>query len=248
MTTTTNFALLHGGGQGGWVWDETVAALERQGGDAVRVIAFDLPGCGAKRGQDTSKLTVRDVAAAFVADLEASGMREIVLVGHSNAGTILPLVAELRPDLIRRYVYVSCIAPPPGVSIWDMKMAHRDASGGEGGGVSGGRLREMFANDMDPAYADAFMAKLGQDRWPTLEVLHESAWRYDHLAGKPSTFVICLQDRAETPEAQEQSAALFQVQRRVRIDAGHQAMNTRPEALAEILLHEARVENAAAPG
>lgn len=150
MTTTTDIALLHGGGQGSWVWDETVAALQRQGGQSVRVVAFDLPGCGTKRGQNTSKLTVRDVAQAFVADLEASGMRDIVLVGHSNAGTILPLVAELRPDLVRRYVYVSCIAPPPGISIWTMKMAHREAPGGEGAAVSGGRLRDMFANDMDP--------------------------------------------------------------------------------------------------
>lgn len=244
MIETTNFALLHGGGQAAWVWDETVAALERQGGEAVKVIAFDLPGCGAKRGQDTSKLAVRDVAAAFVADLEASGMRDIMLVGHSNAGTILPLVAEMRPDLIRRYIYVSCIAPAPGVSIWDMKMAHRDMSDGKSAGVSGGRLREMFANDMDPDYADAFMAKLGHDRWPTLDVLHERGWRYDHLADKPATFVICLQDRAETPEAQEASASLFQVQRRVRLDAGHQAMNTRPNSLAEILLHEASREAA----
>lgn len=239
MTRQIDYAFLHGGGQGGWVWDETLAALKQQAGDAVRAIAFDLPACGRKRDQDTSKLTVHEVAAAFVADLEASGMSEIVLVGHSNAGTIMPLVAKLRPDLVRRYIYVSCIAPPPGVSIWDMKMkGHMSA---DGKSISGGRLRQMFCNDMNEAYADAFMAKLGYDNWPTLNALHETGWRYDHLADKPSTFIFCLQDRAETPEEQETAASRFQVQRRVRIDAGHQVMNTRPHTLAEVLLHEAQI-------
>ena len=33
--TTVSFVFLHGGGQGGWVWDETIAAMKRQSGGAV---------------------------------------------------------------------------------------------------------------------------------------------------------------------------------------------------------------------
>jgi pimeloyl-ACP methyl ester carboxylesterase len=238
MADTINYAFLHGGGQGGWVWTETIAALEQQAGDAACAVAFDLPGCGSKRDQDTSQLTVRAVVEAFVADLANSGMKDIVLVGHSNAGTILPLVAKMRPDLVRRYIYVACIVPPPGESIRSM-ITKRRAHTVKDEIPSGGRLREMFCNDMPEDYASAFMAKLGFDKWPTVEALNEADWHYDHLVDKRASFVICVQDQAELPEWQEIYATRLHVQRRVRIDAGHQVMNTRPHGLAEIIRAEA---------
>lgn len=238
MSSAVEFAFLHGGGQGGWVWDETLAALERQGGGSVRAVAFDLPGCGARRAEDTSSLTVRDVASAFVADLAGSGLKDIVLVGHSNAGTIMPLVAEMRPDLVRRHVYVSCVAPPPGQSVREV-MAPRHAIGAKTEVPSSERLRRMFCNDMAEDMASAFMAKLGRDSWPTLNAVQETDWRYDHLEGEPATYVVCLQDQALPVEWQEAFASRLHVQRRAYIDAGHQAMNTRPHGLAEILRAEA---------
>lgn len=238
MPEATNFALLHGGGQGGWIWDETRAALEQQGGGKLRVVAFDHPGCGAKRTRDTSALCVRDVAEEFVADLLDSGMRDIILVGHSNAGTILPRVAAMVPHLVQRCVYVSCIAPPPGASVRQVMSEGRHNSVTRET-VSGGRLRDMFCNDMTPDFADAFLAKLGRDSWPTLRALDESEWTYDHLADKPSTYVICLQDQALPPAWQNTFATRLHAKHRVRIDAGHQVMNTRPQGLAEILRMEA---------
>jgi pimeloyl-ACP methyl ester carboxylesterase len=238
MTQALTFAFLHGGGQGGWIWDETLAALRAQSqGANMRAQAFDLPGCGGKRGMDTSSLTVRDVAAHFIADLAQSGLGPCVLVGHSNAGTILPLVAAHRPDLVRRYVYVSCIAPPPGQTISEvMRPRHIIGTAGED---QAARLRRIFCNDMGAAQADGFMARLGRDHWPTVQALNETGWQYGHLAQYPASYVMCLQDQALAPDWQDVFAAQLHVQRRVLVDAGHQVMNTRPHALAEILLHEA---------
>jgi pimeloyl-ACP methyl ester carboxylesterase len=234
-----HFAFLHGGGQGSWIWDETRAALTQLlGGADFHLEAFDLPGCGDKRGLDISQLTVQDVATSFVAELAQSGLQDWVLIGHSNAGTILPIVAELRPDLVRCYVYLSCIVPAPGQSIPEMM-----STGGSKTGTPaevGGRLRRMFCNDMEQAYADAFLAKLGHDHWPTMQALGETAWRYEPVRESTGTYVICLQDQALPTAWQEEFATRLGVQRRVYIDAGHQAMNTRPFALAEILLAEAR--------
>jgi pimeloyl-ACP methyl ester carboxylesterase len=242
MPEPMNFAFLHGGGQGAWIWEETLAALGQQmRGTTFHAKAFDLPGCGTKRRLDTSRLTVRDVATYFVSELAASGLEPCILVGHSNAGTILPIVAELRPDLVRRYVYVSCIAPPPGQTIREV-MRPRHPIGDEAETAAqtdlSERLRRMFCNDMGDAQATAFLAKLGHDHWPTLQALSETDWRYEQLRGRPASYVICLQDQALAPEWQEDFASRLQVQRRVYIDAGHQAMNTRPHSLAEILLNE----------
>jgi pimeloyl-ACP methyl ester carboxylesterase len=240
MPESLRFAFLHGGGQGGWIWDETLAALGQQlGGTAFRAKAFDLPGCGTKRDQDTSQLTVRDVAEAFVADLAQSGLESCILVGHSNAGTILPAVARHRPDLVRRYVYVSCIAPPPGQTISEVMRPRHVIDAGASPQDMSARLRQMFCNDMGEAQAAAFLAKLGHDHWPTPQALSETAWHYEHLPALAATYVLCLQDQALALAWQEEFASRFAVQRRVYIDAGHQVMNTRPHGLAEILLAEA---------
>lgn len=228
-------AFLHGGGQGGWVWDETLAALRLQA-SGVDARAFDLPGCGEKRWMDTSRLTVREVAGIFVSELAASGLGPCVLIGHSNAGTILPIVAELRPELVRRYIYVSCIAPPPGRTIREVMQPRHDIGAP---GDAGARLRGMFCNDMGEAQATAFLARLGHDHWPAPQALGETGWRYEHLQGGAASYVICLRDQALPPAWQEEFAARLGAKRRVHIDAGHQVMNTRPHALAEILLSEA---------
>ena len=236
MPNSLNFAFLHGGGQAGWVWDETIAALKAQSPNQdLRAIAFDLPGCGRKRGQDTSHLTVRQVAQHFAAELSASGLTDPVLVGHSNAGTIMPTVAELLPGRVRRYVYVSCIAPPPGQSTRTVMSARHEWTAAAD---PDSRWRTMFCNDMDEPQAAAFLAKLGHDRWPTLAALEETHWRYDHLGGVAASYVLCLRDQALPVAWQETFAARFQVQRRTYIDAGHQVMNTRPQTLAEVLRHE----------
>ena len=236
MSAPVEFAFLHGGGQAGWVWDETIAALRQQMGTGpARAMAFDLPGCGAKRDQDTSVLSVRQVSEHFASDLSASGLRDVILVGHSNAGTIMPLIAALLPGRVRRYVYVSCIAPPPGRSTRALMSERHEFTAAADAAT---RWRTMFCNDMDEPQATGFLAKLGHDRWPTLAALDETDWRYDHLRGVPASYVLCLRDQALPVEWQETFAARFQVQRRTYIDAGHQVMNTRPHALAEVLRHE----------
>lgn len=239
-----NFAFLHGGGQGGWVWAETIAALERQS-PGVGTIALDAPGCGAKRGRDTATLAQEDIVADLVADITASGLDEVILVGHSNAGTTIPAMLRLAPGLFRRAVYVTCCAPQPGQTVLQMMGT---ALHGENPDEVGWPVRRdertpaerydaMFCNDMDAAAKAAFLAKLGPDKWPDANTAY-TGFHYDGLDGVPATYVLCLKDGSLPLPWQERFASRLGVERRVYLDAGHQAMNTRPEGLAEILLHE----------
>jgi pimeloyl-ACP methyl ester carboxylesterase len=242
----TDFALLHGGGQGSWVWDETIAAMQAQSGGTARCLALDIPGCGTKRARDTGAVAFEEIAPELVADIEAAGMRDVVLVGHSQAGSTLPGMAKLRPGLFRRLVYLTCTAPEPGRTSTELmgEGLHGQSETEVGWPVDPAthtieqRLRAMFCNDMSTADADAFYAKIGKDMWP-MSTYSQREWRYDHLIGAPSTFIMCLQDMALPPPWQLRFAQRFHAGRIVRLDAGHQAMNTRPQALAELLLAEA---------
>ncbi len=247
MTTTADYAFLHGGGQGGWVWSETIAALHQQtDGGFGRAIALDAPGCGTKRDRDTTALDIDDIATELLADLTAAGMKNVVLVGHSQAGTMMPRLVERRPDLFSRLVYVSCSIPLPGQTILEMMGSGLHGSNENEVGwpfdpKAGSRrdhYRAMFCNDMSEAEAAALLARLGKDNWPS-RVYAATDWRCDHLDKTPATFAICLQDGVLPVAWQEKFATRFRVQRRVRIDAGHQVMNSRPHTLAEALRFEA---------
>lgn len=242
MSEPIDYALLHGGVQGGWVWDETVAALRRQStGDVGRTLALDIPGCGAKRGRATDALGLDEIAAELIADIEAAGARDAVLVGHSQAGTVLPRLLELRPGLFRQAVYVSCIAPLAGQTVGNYRSG---LPGGDSQPTSQAPpppaaslhdlVRPMFCNDMSPEQAEAFLAKLGEDAWPRSSYV-ASDWRYDHLDATPAAYFVCLRDAVVPATWQEIFAQRLKVSSLVRFDAGHQLMNTRPNTLAEAL-------------
>jgi pimeloyl-ACP methyl ester carboxylesterase len=247
MTRPVDYVFLHGGGQAGWVWQETIAALHQQtDGKFARTLALDAPGCGEKRGMDTASLNIDAVATDLVADISAHCSGDVILVGHSQAGTILPRIVERRPDLFRRLVYVSCLAPLPGQS--NMQLMGTSMHGSNPDEVGwpfdpktvdpGKRFPLMFCNDMTEAETSAFLSKVGKDSWPA-QTMTAADWRYDHLRGVPATYVICLRDGILPVPWQEIFAARLMVQRKVHIDAGHQVMNTRPQALAEALRFEA---------
>lgn len=240
-----DFAFLHGGGQGGWVWAETIGEMQALGGESLRCLALDAPGCGAKRGRDTSAIPFAAIAEELVADIRAAGLSDVVLVGHSQAGMTMPDMARIAPDLFRRLVFVTCSAPLDGVSTIEqmgggLHGSHPDQVGWPVDPAStpmAERFRAMFCNDMDETGAEAFLARLGQDQWPPC-CYTQRDWQRDHLAAMPVSYVVCEADMSLPVAWQERFAARLHADRIVRMGAGHQAMNTRPRELAAILLAE----------
>ncbi len=241
-----NYAFLHGGGQGSWVWAETIAALKQQSPGPLHTLALDVPGCGTKRGRDTSQTGVEDIATELLADIETAGLRDVILIGHSQAGSIMPHMLTARPDLFRQAIYISCSIPLPGQSIMDMMGTglHGENPDEIGWAVDPQthsmhqRLKAMFCNDMDGAMEAAFMAQLGPDAWPAASYTH-TGWRQEQLGQVPASYVLCLRDGVLPMPWQGIMAQRLRAARSIQLDCGHQAMNTRPHSLAEIIRHEA---------
>jgi len=247
MTNSVDYAFLHGGGQGGWVWSETIAALHQQAGSrSIRTVVLDVPGCGSKRGRETAMMDMSHIVAELLTDLSATGFKDIILVGHSQAGNLLPRMAEKIPSLLRRLVYVSCAIPLPGQTMLQMIGTGLHGSNPDEVGWpfdpklvdARERYPRMFCNDMTEAQASSFLAKLGQDAWPSRSYA-ATDWRERPLNTIPTSYVVCLKDQILPVQWQETFAARFGAQKLVHIDAGHQVMNTRPHALAEVLHYEA---------
>ncbi|CAM8672471.1 MULTISPECIES: hypothetical protein [Sphingobium] len=62
-----------GGKQGGWIWNELIAALVMQAPDIEPPLILDIPGCGAKRGRDTSGLGLDAVIEELAHDIAWPG-------------------------------------------------------------------------------------------------------------------------------------------------------------------------------
>ncbi|MFN3452661.1 MAG: alpha/beta fold hydrolase [Sphingorhabdus sp.] len=235
--------LLHGGGQGSWVWDETKAVLEAQ--DA-KVLTLDVPGCGQKRGIDSIGYGVNETVEELISDIKAAGLSDIILVGHSQAGTMLPILWRSSPALVRHLLYLSACAPLPGQSVVDMmgRGLHGQFVDQVGWPLdpettSTDEMRRLtFFNDMSAAQATAMRKILDLDHWP-LGVTYATDWDYAGLDACPSAYVICDRDGILPPHWQVRFAERLRCKEQLHIDVGHQAMNTQPEALVKLLMAKA---------
>lgn len=240
----SQFVFLHGGGQGSWVWQDLIEALvERHGIALQNMLALDAPGCGSKRGWDTTQISFSDLINALVADVESSEFDQIILVGHSQAGNVMPFMIERLGKRLRHVVYVACSIPEPHQTPIEMmgEGMHGDHSDQVGWPVDpkitppAEQAMAMFCNDMTPDAATHFLSQLGSDMWPACSYTHRD-WAIPSMHRVPATFIGCERDASLPPAWQEIFARRLGAQEMIYLDAGHQVMNTQPQQLAEQLV------------
>lgn len=225
------FVLVHGGAHGAWCWERMIPYLE---GDAV---AIDLPGRGAHPAPLDS-LTSRDWAEAVVDTIARLGSEKIVLVGHSLAGITLPRVAEQIPERLRRMIFVSCSVPPDGGSVIDIltpevrPLAEQGLREKQATVLPEAVAREMFCSDMNEEQARFVLDRLVPEAWgPMLEPCSLAGLSL----GVPATYVKLLHDTVIPPDLQDAMIAHMGEIEVVELEAGHDAMVSRPEGLAVLL-------------
>src|SRR5437660_7676975 len=74
-------------------------------------VAIDLPG-RRHRPADLSRIVRDDWVRAVHRDIES--LDEVVLVGHSSGGYVIPGVSALDPRPVRRLVFVAATVPAEG--------------------------------------------------------------------------------------------------------------------------------------
>ena len=184
------FLLVHGGSLGAWSWAAVIAQLQKLG---HRALAVDLAGRG-ESPCDLDKITLEVHVDTVARYIERRGLRDIVMVGHSMAGVIMPGVAVRMPERIKRLIFMSALVMRDGESPMEVFR-----SGGLGAGNGQNRSRESMAerfrrhqlNGASRDLQDFVMAAIVPDQ---MAVLSEPVPMKDFYALDPPTSVIVLED------------------------------------------------------
>jgi len=238
------YLLIHGGGSTGRFWDRVVPLLD---GPAL---AIDLPGRNGKPG-DVGLTTVDDEVASVVADVEAAGIADpIVVVAHSSGALPVPgVVAALQSagHVVDRIVLNGALVPAEGdLGIDCMKPHHRegllwaveDAKGrGEVIRMLGvpddvESLRSAYGGD--PLSDDDLAFAASPERCVPDGVHHYfQPIRWSQVDGVPVTYVLNERDRPVSTSMQEVMAArVSSPDQIVRFPGGHCPAITAPAFLA----------------
>lgn len=105
------FVLVHGAFQTGGVWEYTAAEL-RHRGHAVHTPT--LAGHGPRAPMN---LTHADGVASLVDYLREHDLSDVVLVGHSIAGSFIAKAVEKVPERVRRLVFQGAFVPSDGKAL-----------------------------------------------------------------------------------------------------------------------------------
>ena len=106
------FVLVHGGFHGGWSWRRVADLLSAAG---HRVFTPTLTGAGERAHLLSPSLDFEVYVADVLGLIEAEELSEIVLVGHSFGGHVISVIADRRPELVQRLVYLDGVMPLPGL-------------------------------------------------------------------------------------------------------------------------------------
>jgi pimeloyl-ACP methyl ester carboxylesterase len=221
----STFGLVHGGGFGAWCWERLIPELEARGHHAATVdlTPEDQEG-GAAR------------CAAVVAEAFAA-VDDLVLVGHSGAGLIIPLVAAERP--VRRLIFLHALLPRPSQSAVDQLKAEPDMFNSS----------DMFAVQR-PFSEDEEVANRFLLHDCTPEVAHDAFRRLRPETGVlgrevtplqtwprvPCAYIACTDDWTATPGWARRAARERLGVEPVEIPGGHCPFLSRPRELAKALV------------
>jgi pimeloyl-ACP methyl ester carboxylesterase len=245
---TPAFVLVHGGGHGGWCWQPTARRLRAEGYD---VYAPTLTGFGERSHLDVSAVTFGTFVTDVVNVFTFEGLDDVVLVGHSMGGVIVPRVAELVPERIRRVVWIAAVVTADGESLLDAVpqspwIARAVTIGPDGTAHTDPELI-LDANIHDGTEAQRALVRDRHRPYPPHALVEPGRLSAFLALGLPTGYITARDDR--TIEAAVTAKFADRLPNRVRLDVpgGHDCMITQPDAVARIRLAGARLSYLAAP-
>ena len=226
----TNFVLIHGAFQGGWIWKPVATRLRDAG---HRVYAPTLDGCGERASQLRPGITTETQAEELAGFLWSEDLHDVVLVGASAGGMVMAKVAELARERIQRLVFSDALALMHGECIRDITSGRMSVQTELAVGPTRDDRYKRFIQELDED-----MAVWAADRSTvhpigcfTQPVVLENFWKQTWNA----SVIWCRQaGKPGEPHQRRCAEALSAIWH--EFDTGHFPMLTEQDALLRVIL------------
>jgi Alpha/beta hydrolase family len=229
----SHFVLVHGGGNGPWKWELLEPELVARG---HTTLAVDMP-------VDRTDVGMAGYIDAVCDQMAAAGLTDrtdLVLVGHSLAGHVVPYVANRIP--VQALVFLAAAipgdyagsdqastgTPPPGLREEDPYRFTVDEQGRAVQSEEGAYARGY--QDCPPELAQRFIAR----RRPQSQSFRTDIPVLDRWPDCRYFYIACADDRTTAAGKAARAAAVLRVEP-LQLPGGHSPMVSRPGALAELL-------------
>ena len=230
-----HFLLIHGAWHGGWGWNEISEILSYQG---YSVSTPTLTGLGEKKHLLSSKITIDTFIEDVVNHIIFENLNNIILVGHSFAGSVISGVADRLKDRIQKLIYFDAMILIDGQKPFDitpkeiveqrMELAKKfgnnisiPAPSADAFGVFDIKKSLLLEEKLTPHPLSAFQSKL---------ILKNEVGN-----GIPLSYIFCTKPVYKSLESSRE------VVRKMKwpifeLNAGHDAMLTHPKETLNLLM------------
>jgi pimeloyl-ACP methyl ester carboxylesterase len=241
--TRPPYVLVHGAWHGGWCWGKVAERLRAAG---HRVFTPTLTGLGDRAHLIAPNVGLATHVEDIISTLDMEDLSDAILVGHSFGSAIISGAADARADRIRRLVFLDSFVVQSGQS----PFSHLPPEMVEARKATAIRAPSAFGETlaMLPPPPSVFGVNDASDAaWVARRLKPHPMKTYEDTlelkrplgAGRPTTYIACTNP---TYQAIAQARQWVKAQPNwtyLELATGHDAMILAPDALTEMLLHEA---------
>lgn len=230
----STFVLQHGAWHGGWCWNK-VARILRSRGHVVYTPTQT--GLGERRHLLSPMITLDTFVTDLLNLIVFEDLQDVVLVGHSFAGTTISGVGERAPDRIQHLVYLDSLILEGGSTVLDTLpsaiVEDRRRSIERAGAVSLPCPPPAFFGVSEPGDAAWMSERLTPH--PAGTYLSPMPLKGEVGAGLPRTYVACVEPVLASVAAVHEWVRAAAGWGYCEIPAPHNAMTTHPDTVADLV-------------
>jgi pimeloyl-ACP methyl ester carboxylesterase len=230
------YVLVHGAYHGAWCWKAVATSLRAAGHIVYTPTQTGL-------GERSHLIGFRPTLDTFIEDvtrvIEMEELQDVILVGHSFAGSTVSGVADRMPNRLRRLVYLDALilqsgqAPFDGLPI-DVIERYRRQAQETSNGLSVPPPKPEYFGIVDAAQIAWVAKQLTPHPFPTY--LSKLTLRNPVGNGLPTTYIACNSPFFGSTAKSREFVATMKTWDYREFPSGHDAMLIKPAELSRMLL------------
>lgn len=228
------FVLVHGAWHGGWCWQKVSSAL-RSSGDVIYTPT--LSGMGEHKNTFNPEIDLNTHISDIVNLIVMEDLHDVVLVGHSYAGTVIAGVADRIPERLSKLVFLDAMIVRNGQSAFSVQPKETQDFIVKEAEKSNGLTVPAFPPEAfgltNPEEINRVKERLTPQPYKTFTQLLILKHPFgNHL---PLVYIACINPKMAVLQKFSDETQISKEWKHYKLNTGHDAMIISPEALTSLL-------------